>query len=173
DVPLFGETAVDLSSPSAIDRYDSSNSSDVCDTGGNQTTMLAGNTRMCHDVTPLLVNLATDGTLTMKSADLPNIAEADIVNAPASGSTNPTATGNCGGDSGVCQAGGGQVKLNQGRLEYPLSSLCANGIGGGTTAFDGSTVLAANTVYNFSDVTLNANAISELGNVANSRLIIC
>jgi hypothetical protein len=111
--------------------------------------------------------------LTLDSTDLPKIGQADIDNAPAQGSTDPTATGKCGGDTGVCSAVGGQVQLNQERLEYPLSSLCANGIGGGATAFDGSTVLAANTVYSFSDVTLSANAVADLGNVANSRIVIC
>jgi hypothetical protein len=178
DVPLFGETSVDLGSPSAIDRYDSATSSDVCASTGNQTTMLTSNPQMCHPVTPQYGDLATDGTLTLDSADLPKIGAADIDNAPAAGSTDPTATdptatGRCGGDPGVCAAVGGQVHVNRERLEYPLSGLCANGIGGGATAFDGSTVLAANTVYSFSDVTLNANAIADLGNVTNSRIVIC
>jgi hypothetical protein len=173
NVPLFGETSVSLDSPSAIDRYDSATSSDVCASDGGQTSMLTSNPHMCHPGTPQYGDLATDGTLNIKSADLPKIGEADIDNAPAAGSTDPTATGRCGGDSGVCSAIGGQVQVNQERLEYPLSSLCSNGIGGGATAFDGSTVLATNTVYSFSDVTLNANAIADLGNVSNSRIVIC
>ena len=173
-VPLFGKTAVNLGTQSGVDRYDSTIGSDVCDTSGNQVSMGATNTRMCQPAAPRFGHLATDGTLTMKSLDLPNIAEADISTAPAAGSGDPDATGNCGGDGGVCGAIGGEVQLKQDRLEYPVdTSLCSQGIGGGVTAYDGSTVLTANTVFNFSDVTLSANAVADLNNVAGSRIIIC
>jgi len=172
-VPLFGETAVNLATPSGVDRYDSSVSSDVCTTGGTQTSMVNGDTRMCQPAAPRFGVLATDGTLNLSSADLSNIAEADIDNAPAAGSADPDFTGKCGGDTGVCNAIGAKVQVSQDRLDYPLSSLCGQGIGGGVTAYDGSTSLAANTVYNFTNVTLSAAAVADLSNVANSRLVIC
>lgn len=164
DVPLFGETAVNLPGPSAVDRYDSSSGSNVCKSNGSETNMLWPDARMCEPATPQFGDLATDGTLTLRSQDLPGIGEADIDNSPI---------GRCGGDPGVCAATGGQVQVSTSKLQYPLSSMCANGIGGGTTAYDGSTVLAANTVYSFSDVTLNAAAVADLGNVSGSQLVIC
>src|SRR5205823_12506598 len=117
--------------------------------------------------------LATDGALTMSSADLSDIAEADIYNAPAAGSKDEDATGHCLNDQTVCGSVGGKVQISPDRLEYPPSDLCSQGIGGGVTAYDGSTSLAANTVFNFSDVTLSATAVADLGNIANSRIVIC
>src|SRR5207248_1706955 len=163
-VPLFGEKEVNLATPSAVDRYDSSVSSDVCTATGTQTTMLTPNTRMCTPGAPRFGVLATDGALTMSSADLPDIAEADIYNAPAAGSKDEDATGHCLNDQTVCGSVGGKVQISADRLEYPPSDLCSQGIGGGVTAYDGSTSLAANTVFNFSDVTLSATAVADLGN---------
>src|SRR5438874_4402886 len=100
-VPLFGEKEVNLATPSAVDRYDSSVSSDVCTATGTQTTMLTPNTRMCTPGAPRFGVLATDGALTMSSADLPDIAEADIYNAPAAGSNAKDATGHCANDPTV------------------------------------------------------------------------
>lgn len=172
-VPLFGETGVNLGSPSAIDRYDSSVSSDVCTTSGTQTTMLTPDTRICQPGAPRFGVLATDGGLQMSSGDLNNISGADIDNAPAPGSNDPDATGHCIADAGVCNGNSGKVQLSQDRLDYPLSSVCSQGIGGGVTAYDGSTSLSANTVYYFSNVTLSAAAVADLGNIANSRIVIC
>ncbi|MBV9291111.1 MAG: hypothetical protein JO222_01580 [Frankiales bacterium] len=176
-LPLFGKTALSLGSTgsgaSAVDRYDSSVSSDVCLSNGTHVSMGVSDTRMCTEASPARGDVATDGTLTMKSSDLNNIATAHIFDVPVNGSSDPDATGKCGGDAGVCAAVGGQVDEQQSKLDFPLSNLCANGIGGGTTAFTGSTALAANAVYNFSDVTLNATAIANLGNVSGSQIVIC
>ena len=175
--PLFGDTAVTLSggsSPagSAIDRYDSSVSSAVCQSNGTTpTTMLTANTRMCQETTPAVGGLATNGALTMRSADLSNISEADIYSAPLSGYTDPGATGKCNGDGGVC--GSSSVVTHTDKASFPAATLCANGIGGGTTAYDGSNALAANAVYSFNDVTLNATAVANLANISGSQIIIC
>lgn len=181
DVPLFGDQSLSLggdqSIGSAVDIYDSaagSTASDVCDKQGNQVTMsTSADTRMCSQLTPAYGAVATNGPLTMRASDLNAIAEADIFNVPHPGVVNPNATGACAGDGGVCAQVGGKVKTAESKLDYPLSSLCSQGIGGGTTAYDGSVALAANAVYNFSDVTLNATAVANLANVTNSRLVIC
>jgi hypothetical protein len=176
-LPLFGKTALSLGSTgsgaSAVDRYDSSVSSDVCLANGTHVSMSVSDTRMCTESSPARGDVATDGTLTMKGTDLANIGTAHIFDVPVNGSSDPDATGKCGGDATVCAAVGGQVDEEQTRLDFPLSNLCANGIGGGTTAFTGSTALATNAVYNFTDVTLNATAIANLGNVSGSQIVIC
>jgi hypothetical protein len=173
-VPLFGDSGVTLGSGSGVDRYDSSSSSAVCTTStGSRAPMGTTGTRMCTEASPPLGSMATDGALDMKGSDLPNFAEVDIFSTPYPGYTNDDATGRCANDATTCAAIGSTVITHHEKATFPPATLCANGIGGGTTAYDGSTALAANAVYDFSDVTLNATAIANLGNVAGSQLIIC
>lgn len=176
-VPLFGIDGVTLCGAScggsAVDRYDSSASSAVCTKTGAAAAMGTADTRMCTHASPALGAIGTDGPLTMRGSDLPNVSEVDIFNVPHPGYTDNDATGRCAGDATVCAAEGSQVFLHNDKATFVPSSICANGIGGGLTTFDGSSALATNTVYSFHDVTLNATAIANLGNVPGSRLVIC
>jgi hypothetical protein len=135
--------------------------------------MTSSDTRMCHQSTPALGGPATDGALTMRSGDLNNVSQVDIFNAPAPGFTSPTTTGSCAGDATVCASVGTRVLTHYQRLDFPLSTLCAAGIGAGASAFAGTTALAANAVYTFTDVTLNATAIANLANLPGSQIVIC
>ncbi len=180
-MPLFGKTAITLGGTSSVgsgvDRYDSSGgaaASNVCDHSGARVSMVtAADTRMCTHATPSLGAVATDGGLTLRSGDLVYFSRADIFNVPHPGYPAGSATGACIGDSNVCSLIGNKVFTHESVLDYPTSQLCSQGIGGGTTAYDGSLALAANTIYNFSDVTLNATAVTNLANVAGSQLVIC
>lgn len=178
DVPLFGDRSLSLGGPSssngsAVDQYDSSsgaNASNVCDRQGNRVSMdIAADTRMCSQASPALGVAATNGDLHMRTADLDEVYEADIFNYLPSGTG-----GRCVEDGGVCAQLGNKVKTHVSKLNYPLATtMCSQGIGAGSTAYDGSAALAANAVYNFSDVTLNATAVANLANLADSQIIIC
>ena len=180
-VPLFGDRSLVLggnsSSGSAVDRYDSAGSASasyVCDRQGHRVSMTTGtDTRMCSEVSPALGVAATNGGLTMRSADLASVSEADIFDVPRPGYPDPDATGTCVGDGGVCASVGAHVLTHEAKLSYPTSTMCSQGVGGGTTAYDGSVALAANAVYNFSNVTLNATAVANLANISGSRIVIC
>lgn len=180
-VPLFGDSSLNLGGTagggSAVDRYDSgagASASYVCDGQGHRVSMATGvDTRMCSQANPALGSLATNGGLTMRSEDLNDVSRADIFNIPTPGYPDPSATGECVGDGGVCASIGSQVFTHETKLSYPTSTMCSQGIGGGVTAYDGSVALAANTVYHFSDVTLNATAVANLANLSGSQIIIC
>jgi hypothetical protein len=128
---------------------------------------------MCQPASPALGAVGTDGPLTMVGSDITRVSRADIYDAPASGVADPDATGSCAGDATTCAAVGTTVQLHTQRLDFPVSSLCSQGIGAGATAYDGSYALAANAVYNFTNVTLNAQAIANLSNLSASRIVIC
>ncbi|HVU75028.1 MAG TPA: hypothetical protein VHE83_18835, partial [Mycobacteriales bacterium] len=176
--PLFADTNLTLggaSGKSGVDNYDSKVSSDVCTTGGTQTTMLqllgTPDLRMCHQTSPTLGAVATNGTFSAVGTDINNVSEADIYNAASAGSNDPDATGKCVGDTTTCNSS--NVVTRADKLSYPLANVCQNGIGAGATAYDGSFALAANAVYNFTNVTLNATAIANLGNLSGSQIVIC
>jgi hypothetical protein len=171
--PLVGVDSVALKSSgnSGVDNYDSNANSDVCDVNGGQQSMTYSGTRMCHQTSPALGPVTTDGSLTMTGSDINNVSEADIYNAPVVGYTNPDAIGTCVGDATTCNSS--KVKTYTDKLDFPVADVCQNGIGAGASAYDGSYALAANAVYNFTDVTLNATAIANLANLSNSQLVIC
>lgn len=170
-VPLFGKTALNLSStgPSAVDRYDSAISSDVCSTSGTAASMSDTDTRMCTHAAQTYGAAATDGPLTMSTADLASMSGVSIFNAPTNGFNDPDATGACTSVSSVCAA----VTTHHERLDFPLSTICSQGIGGGAVAYTGTTALAANAVYSFTNVTMNATAIANLANISGSQIVIC
>jgi hypothetical protein len=173
---LFGTRSLTLGgagSANGVDTYDSAVSSAVCAADGSAQSMGYASARMCTHASPALGSLGTDGPLTMPGAALPNVAGADIFNAGVSGYPNPDNTGTCAGDAATCAAVGTSVTTHPDPLEFPLSSQCANGIGAGVSAYDGSLALAANAVYNFTDVTLNVTAIANLQNLAASQIVIC
>ncbi len=174
-MPLFGKTALNLgtSGPSAVDRYDSAISSDVCTTSGAAASMSDSDTRMCTHAAQPYGAAATDGPLTMRSADLPSMSGVGVFNAPAPGFTDPAATGSCAGDSGIQAACGTTIVMHHERLDFLSASVCSQGIGAGAVAYTGTTALAANAVYSFTDVTLNATAIANLANLAGSQIVIC
>ena len=178
NLPLFADTNLTLggaSGKSGVDNYSSAVSSDVCNNGGGRTSMLqplgTPDLRMCSEASPALGAVGTNGTFSAVGTDINNISEADIYNAPGTGFTSPSATGSCVGDGGTC--GSSKVVTHTTKLSFPLANVCQNGIGAGATAYDGSFALAANAVYNFTNVTLNATAIANLGNLANSQIVIC
>lgn len=174
-VPLFGKSSLNLGStgPSAVDRYDSNVSSDVCTTSGSTASMSDSDTRMCTHAVQAFGAAATDGPLTMRAVDLPSTSGVSIFNAPVPGFVDPSATGACVGDAGVCAAVGTTVTTHHERLDFPLSTVCSQGIGAGTVAYSGTTALAANAVYSFTNVTMNATAVANLSNVTGSQIIIC
>ena len=174
-MPLFGNTALNLgtSGPSAVDRYDSAVSSDVCTSSGATASMSDSDTRMCTHAAQPYGAAATDGPLTMRSADLSNMSGVTVFNVPATGFSDPAATGSCQADSGVQAACGTTIGLHHERLDYQSASVCSQGIGAGAVAYSGTTALAANAVYSFTDVTLNATAIANLANLAGSQIVIC
>jgi hypothetical protein len=174
-VPLFGKTGLNLgnSDPSAVDRYDSAVSSDVCTTSGTPTSMSNADTRMCTHAAQVYGAAVTDGPLTMRAVDLPNMSGVSVFNVPAPGFTDPDATGACAGDAGVQAACGSTITTHHERLDFPSSTVCSQGIGAGTVAYDGTTALAANAVYSFTNVTMNATAIANLTNISGSQIIIC
>jgi hypothetical protein len=177
--PLFGTTSVTVgggASDSGIDTYDSSASSAVCLSDGvtpAPTGMLGWKTKMCTPATPATGRVGTNGPLTLPGAALANMAGADIYDSGVPGHRDATDLGRCVGDSTTCNAVGSAVLEHQDPLEFPLSTQCSSGIGAGALAYDGTLSLAANAVYSFTDVTLNATAIANLGNVAGSTLVIC
>jgi len=174
-VPLFGKSSLNLGStgPSAVDRYDSNVSSDVCTTSGATASMSDSDTRMCTHAAQAFGTAVTNGPLTMRAVDLSSTSGVSIFNAPVPGFVDPSATGTCVGDAGVCAAVGTTVLTHHERLDFPLSTVCSQGIGAGTVAYTGTTALAANAVYSFTNVTMSATAIANLANVAGSQIIIC
>ncbi|MCU1599356.1 MAG: hypothetical protein JWO22_65 [Frankiales bacterium] len=173
--PLFATTQLTLGGGSAdsVDTYDSSVDSSVCATTGLAlpTGMTASGTRMCTHASPALGRIGTNGPLTLPHDSLANLAGADIYAAGTPGYPDPLDTGSCAGDSTTCASA--QVVTHPDPLGFPLSSQCASGVGAGAAAYDGSLALAANAVYNFTDVTLNATAIANLANISGSTLVIC
>lgn len=177
--PLFGQTSLNLgssgNSKSAIDSYDSSANSNVCNSSGSPMPMGTADTRMCAGLGKGMA--VTDGPLTLRSDQLSNMSEVDVYNVPVPGYTaDSLATGSCLNSDGQkvdCSQIGSTVYQHTGLATFPEATLCANGIGGGVTAYDGSTALATNAVYNFTNVTLGATAIANLGNVAGSQIVIC
>jgi hypothetical protein len=172
-IPLFGKSGLNVGAtgPSAVDRYDSSISSDVCTSSGTASSMDSADTRMCNHAAQPFGAAVTDGPLTMRLVDLSSMSGVSIFNAPVPGFNDPDATGACSGE--ICGAVGSSVTLHHERLDFPLSKVCSQGIGAGAVAYSGTTALAANAVYSFTNVTLNATAIANLANVAGSQIIIC
>jgi hypothetical protein len=172
---LFGNTALNLGTngPSAVDRYDSAVSSDVCTTSGASASMSDTDTRMCTHAAQPYGAAVTDGPLTMRYADLSNMSSVSVFNAPAPGFTDPAATGACAGDASIQAACGTTIPTHHDRLDFQTSSICSQGIGAGAVAYTGTTALAANAVYSFTNVTMNATAIANLANVSGSQIIIC
>lgn len=173
--PLFASTALTVGggASSGVDTYDSAVSSSVCAIDGSISSMLSTGTRMCSHASPATGRMGTNGPLTLPSASLANMQGADIYNAGVAGYPQPTDTGTCAGDSTTCAAVGSTVIKYEDSLDFPLSTQCAQGIGAGAAAYDGSLALAANAVYSFTNVTLNATAIANLSNISGSTLVIC
>jgi hypothetical protein len=174
--PLVGLDRLALTGPSGsslVDTYDSAVSSNVCDAAGGSQTMGYSGAVMCTRSVPALGPVLTQGPLTMSGTSIANVRQADVYHAAPVGYPDPGATGRCAGDATTCAAVGTKVLLHQEKVDYPLSTLCTHGIGGGAVAYDGSYALAANAVYDFTDVTLNASAIANLANPTASRLVIC
>lgn len=174
-VPLFGKTSLNLGStgPSAVDRYDSAVSSDVCTASAVAASMSDSDTRMCTHAAQAFGAAVTDGSLTMRGVDLSSMNGVSIFNAPVPGFVDPSATGACAGDAAVCAAVGTSVTTHHERLDFPLSSVCSQGIGAGSVGYSGTTALAANAVYSFTDVTMSATAIANLTNISGSQIIVC
>lgn len=173
--PLFGTTSVTIGGGTAngVDTYDSAVSSAVCGTDGSASSMGTSNVRMCTPASPALGRIGTDGPLTFPGTALNNIAGADVYNTGTAGYPNPNNTGSCAGDATTCAAAGSKVLTFPSALSFPLSSQCSKGVGAGATAYDGGLALAANAVYSFTNVTLNATAIANLANLSGSTLVIC
>jgi hypothetical protein len=173
--PLFATTSLTVGggASSGVDTYDSLVSSSVCAVDGSASSMLLTGTRMCTHASPAVGRVGTNGPLTLPGAALANMEGADIYNAGVTGYPQPTDTGTCAGDATTCAAVGSTVLKYEDPLDFPLSSQCAQGIGAGAAAYDGSLALAANAVYSFTDVTLNATAIANLSNLSGSTLVIC
>jgi Tfp pilus assembly protein PilX len=174
--PLFGTESVTIGgagTASGVDVYDSAVSSSVCAANGSAQSMGYNGARMCTHATPALGQIGTNGPLTLPGAALSNVSGADIFDTGVAGYPDPDDKGTCVGDSAACAAVGTTVTKHEDPLDFPLSTLCANGVGAGAAAYDGSLALAANAVYSFTDVTLNATAIANLQNISGSQLVIC
>ena len=172
--PLFGVTSLTVGggAASSVDTYDSAADSSVCSATGTASTMgSTSTTRMCTHASPAQGRAGTNGPLTFPSASLGNVDGLDVYAAGVPGYPSSAATGSCAGDATTCASG--KVATSPSGLSFPLSSQCANGIGAGAAAYDGSLALAANAVYSFTDVTLNATAIANLANLSGSTLVIC
>ena len=171
--PLFATTSMTLggSDNNGVDTYDSAVDSSVCNSGLVSQTMGWANARMCTPANPPQGRMGTNGPFTMPSASLDKVDGIDIYATGTPGYPSASNTGSCAGDATTCAST--EVLRHEDSLEFPLSNQCSNGIGAGATAYDGSLALAANAVYNFTDVTLNATAIANLANVSGSRLVIC
>jgi hypothetical protein len=174
-VPLFGKTALTMGSGSGVNKYDSgatgtSSCSVLPDTGLAGTSLAA--TTMC---TPTVISTgaaATDGSLTMKGADLSSFSEVDVDNAATAQTVNPEATGKCVGDATACASS--KVVSSTDSLSYPDSTVCANGIGINASAITGSNYLAAGAVYDVvGNLTLNAAVVANLTNLASSAVTLC
>jgi hypothetical protein len=170
---MFGTTSMTLAggSASGVDTYDSAVDSSVCGSDGSAQSMGYSGARMCTHASPAMGRIGTNGPLTIPNAALSNMDGADVYGVGTPGYPDPLDTGQCAGDASACASG--RVTTHADPLTFPLSSQCSQGIGGGAAAYDGSLALAANAVYSFTDVTLNATAIANLGNVSGSTLVIC
>ncbi len=173
--PLFATTSLTVGggNNSGIDTYDSSVSSSVCSPSGGAQSMGYTGARMCTPAAPALGRAGTNGPLTFPGASLSSVQGVDIYDSGVAGHSDPGDKGVCAGDSSTCAAVGSSVTLHEDPLDFPLSSQCAQGIGAGAAAYDGSLALAANAVYSFTNVTLNATAIANLSNLSGSTLVIC
>lgn len=173
---LFADTSLTLggdADESGVDRYSTAVSSSVCGTSLLGTGLLSNGARMCTPASPGLGAMGTNGPLTMPGASLSGFDRVDVYDAGVAGYATADDRGRCVGDAAACAAVGGKVQLHEQRKKFPLSDLCQNGIGAGAAAYDGSLALAANAVYSFTDVTLNATAIANLGNLSGSTIVIC
>jgi hypothetical protein len=171
--PLFAVTSLNVGggSASGVDTYDSAVDSSVCTPSGTAASMGYSGARMCTHATPALGRIGTDGPLTLPNAALVNVSGVDIYATGTPGYPDPLDTGSCAGDTTTCLSS--QVVRHEDALAFPLSTQCSSGVGAGATAYDGSLALAANAVYNFTDVTLNATAVANLQNLSGSTLVIC
>lgn len=170
--PLFATKDLTLGGSNGVDTYDSAVDSSVCTTAGTASTMSSSGTRMCtHASSGALGRMGTNGALTLPHDSLANMDGVDIYATGTPGYTDPLDTGSCAGDSTTCASS--KVVSYPDALSFPLSSQCANGVGAGAAAYDGSLSLAANAVYSFTNVTLNATAIANLANLSGSTLVIC
>jgi hypothetical protein len=171
--PLFGTTSLTLGggSASGVDGYDSGVDSSVCAGDGSPQSMGYSSARMCTHASPATGRIGTNGPLTLPSAALANLDGADVYGVGTPGYPDPLDTGSCAGDATTCASG--KLSTHADPLSFPLSSQCSQGVGAGAAAYDGSLALAANAVYSFTDVTLNATAIANLANLSGSTLVIC
>jgi hypothetical protein len=177
-VPLFGNSALTMGSGSGVSEYDSgtngsaanSSCSVLPDTGLLGTGLVA--TTMCQPPSSGTGPAATDGSLTMSGSDTSHFSEVDVDNAAIPGVTDPERTGKCVGDSTACASS--VVKTSSQALNYPASTVCANGIGINASAISGSNYLAAGAVYNvLGNLTLNAAVVANLNNLAASGITLC
>jgi hypothetical protein len=175
-VPLFGKTTLTAQSGSGVNQYDSGTNG----TAANSSCSVLPNTgvlgllatTMCTPTISGTGPAATDGSLTMAGGDLGNFSEIDVDNAAAGTYANPDATGKCVGDSTVCASS--KVKTSSASLNYPDSTVCANGIGINASAITGSNYLAAGAVYNvIGNLTLNAAVVANLNNLSSSGITLC
>ena len=171
--PLFATTSLTVGngSNSGVDTYDSAVDSSVCASNGSAQSMGYSGARRCTHASPALGRVGTNGPLSFPESALDNVDAADIYATGTPGYTSSANTGSCAGSSSMCA--NAKVVKHSSALSFPLSSQCANGIGAGAAAYDGSLALAANAVYSFTNVTLNATAIANLANISGSTLVIC
>jgi hypothetical protein len=170
---MFGTTSLTLGGGAAngVDTYDSAVDSSVCASDGSAQSMGYSGARMCTHRTPALGRVGTNGPLTIPGSALGNLDGADIYAVGTPGYPDPLDTGSCAGDATACSSS--KISTHPDAAAFPLSSQCSQGIGAGAAAYDGSLALAANAVYSFTNVTLNATAIANLANVSGSTLVIC
>lgn len=175
-VPLFGSSALTMGSGSGVNEYDSGANGASAATSCAQLpdTGILGliATTMCTPTIASTGPAATDGGLTMNSADLGGFSQVDVDNAAPTGYTDPDATGTCIGDTASCASA--TVVTSTTKLNYPASTACSSGIGVNASAIAGSNYLAAGAVYNLlGNFTLNAAVTANLTNLASSGITLC
>lgn len=177
-VPLFGNTQLTMGSGSGVNQYDSgtngsatpSSCATLPDTGLLGTGLIA--TTMCQPSNSGTGAAATDGSLTMNSADLNSFSQIDVDNAGPTGYSDPDKTGKCVGDATSCASS--KVVTSSSPLTYPNSTACSSGIGATASAITGSNYLAAGAVYNLlGNLTLNAAVTANITNLASSGITLC
>jgi hypothetical protein len=175
-VPLFGNTALTMGATSGVNEYDSGTNGGALATSCGQLpdTGILGlvATTMCTPTIASTGPAATDGGLTMSSADLGSFGAVDVDDAAPTGYVDPDATGKCIGDTASCASA--EVIRSTASLTYPASTACASGIGVNASAITGSNYLAAGAVYNLlGNLTLNAAVTANLTNLASSAVTLC
>lgn len=186
---------------SAADIYDSAVSSNVCAESGGASSMATADTRMCDNTLgssgftkftnndAQWANAATNGYLNLQAADVvipPQtgyISQVFVDNTAAHGGE---ATDQCSkySTSNICNPASNQhhvVVYNPGELVYPQytasTGVCANGKNeGSSTLTSVLNDLSAGGVFNFTNVTLNLQAILglvKLENIAATPMVIC